>query len=117
MTHGRSTRHGLADDRVLVAGGYFNGLPIALADLYSPATDTFAVTGPMSAARGFGTATLLGSGRVLFAGGDPMGWDYNGGYLASAELYDATTRTFGPTARWLRPATSTLRPCSSTAAS
>jgi hypothetical protein len=99
MTHGRSTHTAteLADDRVLVAGGYFNSLPIAFADLYSPATDTFAETGPMSTTRGFGTATLLGSGRVLFAGGDPMGWNYTGHYLASAELYDATTGTFGPT--------------------
>jgi hypothetical protein len=70
MTHGRSTHTAteLADGRVLVAGGYFNRLPIAFADLYSPPTDTFAVTGPMSTARGFGTATRLADGRVLFVG-------------------------------------------------
>jgi hypothetical protein len=99
MTHGRSTHTAteLADGRVLVAGGYFNGNPIPLVDLFTPATGTFSATGPMSVARGFGTATLLANGRVLFAGGDPMAWNYTGRYHASAELYDPTTSMFGPT--------------------
>src|SRR5262249_54748828 len=42
-------------------------------------------TGSMAAPRFDHTATLLGSGKVLVAGGDG-----NGGYLASAELYDAS---------------------------
>jgi hypothetical protein len=93
MTHGRSTHTAmeLADGRVLVAGGYFNRYPITAADLYSPATDTFAATGQTATARGFDTATLLPDGRVLIAGG------YDGrADVTTAELYDATTGTFRP---------------------
>ena len=48
----------------------------------------------MGTARSFHTATLLpNSGKVLVVGG----FDTTGAPLASAELYDPATRTFGPT--------------------
>ena len=99
MTHGRSfhTATALGDDRVLVAGGYFDRAPISSVDLYDPNADAFSATGSLSLGRGFDTATLLEDGRVLFAGGDPEAWNYDGPYLASAELYDPTTGTFSPT--------------------
>jgi hypothetical protein len=99
MTHGRSTHTAtpLAGGRVLVAGGYFDALPITLADLYDPQTGTFSATGAMATARGFGTATRLSDGRVLFAGGDPGKWNFAGSLIASAELYDPATGTFSPT--------------------
>jgi Kelch motif len=112
MTHGRSTHAAtvLADGRVLVAGGYFNALPIVFADVYDPRTGAFAATGSMSVTRGFDTATRLSDGRVLFAGGDPAKWNFRGPLIASAELYDPTTGTFSPigsltTARNLHTAT------------
>jgi large repetitive protein len=80
-----------------MAGGYFDALPITLADLYDLQTGTFAATGSMTTARGFGTATRLSDGRVLFAGGDPGKWNFAGSLIASAELYDPTTGTFSPT--------------------
>ena len=99
MTHGRSdhTATALADGRVLVVGGYWSSLPIALAEVYDPATDSFTATGSLPTARAWGTATRLSDGRVLYAGGDPGAWDLSAGMLASAELYDPRTGTFTPT--------------------
>jgi hypothetical protein len=105
MTHGRSTHTAttLANGRILLAGGYFNGYPIAAADLYDPTTGTFTATASMATARGFDTATPLSDGRVLFAGGDPERWNYTGSLIASAELYSPTTGTFGPTGSMATP--------------
>lgn len=80
-----------------MAGGYSNALPIDLADLYDPQAGAFSATGSMAEARGFGTATGLADGRVLFTGGDPEHWNFTGVLIASAELYDPTTGTFSAT--------------------
>jgi hypothetical protein len=52
----------------------------------------FTATGSMATARNLHTATLLGDGTVLVAGGGG-----GTGYLTSAEIYDPTTGTFSPT--------------------
>src|SRR5215469_11225101 len=60
----------------------------------SPATSpsNFTVVGSMATARANHSATLLPNGKILIAGGT------NGSQaLASAELYDPTTKTFTPT--------------------
>jgi N-acetylneuraminic acid mutarotase len=82
----------LADGRVLVAGGgdpNGNGRKFRTAELYDPATGSWAATGDMAKARTNHTATLLPNGKVMVAGG-------NGGgpFLASAELYDPVTGTW-----------------------
>jgi hypothetical protein len=73
---------------VLVAGGDGgNGEnPVASSELYDPTARTFSVTGNLTAtvARAAHTATLLGNGKVLIAGGEG---EY-GVSLASAVLYD-----------------------------
>ena len=72
---------------VLIAGGVnseTNVNTLADAQLYDPATDTFTSVGPMGTARYLHTATLLGDGRVLIAGG------YNdAGVVETAEVYGA----------------------------
>lgn len=65
---------------------------LASAELYDPSTGTFALTGSLNTARSSQTATVLGNGDVLLAGGQNDG--ANGGYLASAELYNPGRGTF-----------------------
>ncbi|WP_434042783.1 MULTISPECIES: kelch repeat-containing protein [Sorangium] len=79
----------LADGRVLVAGGYgASYVPLASAEIFSPADGTWTAAEGMLDARYEHTATLLDDGRVLVAGG------YGGASyfpLASAEIFDPMT--------------------------
>jgi WD40 repeat protein len=97
MTTGRqfATATLLPNGLVLVTGGYgcaAAGCYLASAELYNPATGTFALTGNMTTSRVAHTATLLPNGLVLVAGG--IGSE---GLWASAELYDPATGSFTPT--------------------
>jgi N-acetylneuraminic acid mutarotase len=84
----------LRDGQVLVAGGYDGRSYLASAELFNPATDTFAALPASGAtelqtARESAVAATLPSGQVLIAGG------YNtSGFLASAELFNPATDTF-----------------------
>jgi N-acetylneuraminic acid mutarotase len=76
--------------------------PVSAAGSAGPA-NTWVPTGPMSVARAGQTATLLGNGKVLMAGGG----------TAKAELYNPTTGTFSTTGSMSttrRNATATLLP-------
>jgi N-acetylneuraminic acid mutarotase len=63
----------LTDGRVLVAGGIDNpvytNVAYASAEIYNPATGTWAATGSMTIARSQHTATRLNDGRVLVVSG------------------------------------------------
>jgi hypothetical protein len=50
----------------------------------------------MTDARTLHTATRLGDGRVLVTGGESVGWNFIGPFLASAEIYDPGTGAFSP---------------------
>jgi hypothetical protein len=87
----------LPNGTALAAGGETEGCSgnscvfagsLSSSELYVPLTRTFVPTGSMAFARETHTATLLGDGRVLMAGGVSYGGIgiYHGG-LASAELY------------------------------
>ncbi len=80
----------LADGKVLLVGGVgAGGGALASAEVYDPATKTFAAVGDMSAVRAGHTATLLADGKVIIAGGTD-----GTGTLTSIESYDPATGTF-----------------------
>lgn len=88
----------LTNGMVLIAGGYSasggSTTPLVSAELYDPVAGTFTTTGGLVAtARIDSTATLLGNGRVLIAGGA----DALGNSLASAEIYDLASGSFTST--------------------
>ncbi len=85
----------LANHKVLIAGGTDqNTQPLATADLYDPATNTFAPTGSMGSARWLASATLLSNGKVLVAGGVTAGITAS----QTADVYDPQTGTWTPVA-------------------
>lgn len=95
----------LLDGKVLIAGGYIAagyGGEFSGAEIYNPATGTFAPTGNLIRARHTHSATLLPDGRVLIAGGfGPLESTSGGcplpsscGKLTSAEIYDPSSGTF-----------------------
>ena len=87
MTHlGRSARSA----RV---GGVFTALAAIAGFVSAEARATVQATGSMAAPRSEHTATFLGTGKVLVAGGTNAT-----GRLATAELYDPGTGSFTPAA-------------------
>jgi hypothetical protein len=74
-------------------------LTAASPQLYSYPTDTFAAIGSLIYDRYSATATLLGTGNVLIAGGLDLG----GLPVAEAELYDDSSATFVPAAGMIVP--------------
>jgi hypothetical protein len=91
---------GLPNGAVLVAGGYAeeSNAYSSGAGLYNPATGRFDSTGKMARGRCFHTATLLGDGTVLIAGGQNPSFGASPyGFLSSAEVYDPATGTFSAT--------------------
>ena len=82
----------LANGLVLAAAGLIEHgeAETASAELYDPVNEIWSLTNPLITARGLHTATLLGNGEVLVAGG----YNYPPGYLTSAELYDPATGTW-----------------------
>ncbi len=77
----------LQSGKVLVVGGLGNPGPLDSTELYDPVADTWSTVGSLGTARFDHVATLLQSGKVLVAGG----YNYNLGYLNSAELYGSVT--------------------------
>jgi hypothetical protein len=88
----------LNNGQVLVAGGThttLQGSDLSSAELYDPSAGQWSFTGSMAIAAEDRTATLLGNGQVLVAGGDHI----NGqGYFSEAELYDPVAGSFSVTA-------------------
>ncbi len=80
----------LADGRVLVAGGETIGEGITnSAEVYSPASDSWALVGALNEARSGASATALADGRVVIAGGQGPA-----GVRSSVEIYDPVSESF-----------------------
>ncbi|HVA83655.1 MAG TPA: kelch repeat-containing protein [Candidatus Binataceae bacterium] len=82
----------LNNGKVLIAGGLAASGPTNSVELYDPASNSFASAASlptMNTARFDATATLLGNGKVLIAGGVGIS-----GTLDTVELYDSTNNTF-----------------------
>jgi N-acetylneuraminic acid mutarotase len=85
----------LRDGRVLVAGGAMGGglnEILATAEVYAPATNAWSSVGAMTTPRQRHTATLLGDGRVLVAGGV----DSSGRAVNTAEVYEPALNAWLP---------------------
>lgn len=81
----------LTTGQVLIAGGMSPSGVVNNAQLYTPASQTFAAANPMNVARWLHTATLLNDGTVLIAGGSDLA---NEETSDSAEIYNPTAGTF-----------------------
>jgi hypothetical protein len=99
----------LGDGDVLAAGGFSSCdddfcSDNRQAELYDPSTGTWTVTGSMHEAREQFTATLLGDGDVLAAGGLNEG-EFSGEPFsyAQAELYNPAKGTWTPTGSMSEP--------------
>jgi hypothetical protein len=99
----------LSNGRVLVAAGRTESNPLASAEVYDPATRSWASTGSLTQQRSEHTATLLADGRVLVAGGRLL----PSTDISSAEIYDPASGTWAPTGSLNQPRrahTATLLP-------
>ncbi len=92
---------------VLIAGGADESGPLATAELFDPAAQagagTFRTTAALASARQGATATLLGDGRALLAGGEGPA-----GSVAALELYEPSGN-HGKGAFWSGPLLKTAR--------
>src|SRR5262249_5025707 len=77
-------------------GGSPNMGVLASAEVYDPATDSWAPAGLMNTAREHHTATALKDGRVLVVGGQ----DEMSIRLPAAEVYDPKSNSWAP-AGWM----------------
>src|SRR5262249_7613215 len=80
----------------------FNGVTVASAELYDPASEVWTSTGSMLQGRERFAAILLRNGQVLAAGGDYYD-GVNFGFLSECELYDAGAGTWSVTASMNTP--------------
>jgi N-acetylneuraminic acid mutarotase len=88
----------LNDGRLLVAGGRNDG-PLASAQLYNPADNSWANAASLNIAREGAAAVLLKDGRVLVVGGQTSAPDDpSPAYTATAEVYDPDAKTWTRTA-------------------
>jgi hypothetical protein len=92
----------LASGKVLVSGGIVTagrGLyaPMALCELYDPATGKWMPTGNLAVMRKSHQTTLLADGKVLVTGGDGRGlveWVYEPYSQSTTEIYDPAAGTW-----------------------
>ncbi len=87
----------LTNGTAFIAGGGDTdaGICISQTEMYDPANTTFAAAPRMTLCRFYHTATLLPSGIVMIAGGGSYDAGAYQANLASVEIYDFSSGTFG----------------------
>jgi hypothetical protein len=99
----------LTDGRVFVTGGFGYAGMLASSEIYEPTRGNWVSAAPLVSPRFGHTATLLGNGQVLIAGGANL----TAQYLDTAEVYDPPTNTWAIVAPMSQPrafGTATLLP-------
>ena len=89
----------LPGGKILAIGGRQGSGALAAAELYDPATETWAAAGNLAAPRTKHTATVLSDGRVLVVGGESSAVDF----LATAELFDPVAGRWSPAGSMAAP--------------
>jgi N-acetylneuraminic acid mutarotase len=93
----------LGDGRVLAVGGGMEGSPgwasTASAEIFDPKTGVWSPASPMSVTRAYHTATLLGNGEVLVAGGATTYNGVRGTVTREAEIYSPRSNSWRPASR------------------
>lgn len=92
-----SSHAGAAGGKVLVTGGQNAGATVAAAELYDPATNSWASVGAMASAREAHALIVLADGRVLAAGGSATG-SAGGVVLAACEVFTPSAGAWAPAA-------------------
>jgi len=82
----------LSNGKVLVAAGYNGSIVLSSAELFDPASESFATSGSLATPRQFHAATLLAGGQVLVTGGSNLSTT-----TATAERFDPATGAFTAT--------------------
>ncbi|MBI4375947.1 MAG: fibronectin type III domain-containing protein [Elusimicrobia bacterium] len=91
----------LPDHKVFFAGGYNAAVSppyLSSTESYDPAVNSFGARQPLSQARAYHTATLMGDGKVLLAGGYNGRYAGNHGIIETVELYSPLNDTVQPLA-------------------
>jgi hypothetical protein len=85
----------IASGKVLIFGGYVpgSGIDLSTAELYDPATRTWAATGSLTVGRQYHTVGTLTDGRVITVGGRA-----SSAVTASVEIYAPATGTWSTVA-------------------
>lgn len=96
MIYGRALHSATAlpDGKVIVGGGNVGYLPSDLTELYDPVANTWSLGGNLNTKRAQHSAILLRSGQAMVAGGYSFTRPHYFN-LASCELYDPTTNSWG----------------------
>jgi len=84
----------LNDGRILMAGGFYDGIGISTVEIYNPSVGQWSIVAPLPQGREWHSTTVLKDGRVLVAGGSLN----NNTCLKTAFIYNPSTNIWSTAA-------------------